>query len=139
MLGAAPEWCWEENPKLAQCCQAGITSDLSSKQGNIHERLATLKDHYEFQSSMSCLKYVEKPYYATNNGFRDPFQDRRVDIGPGCLGPAGEKQPSDLHKTWSVRVCDMCKDENPGGGEEFYLGQAVTGTKRAATANPTDD
>ena len=88
---------------------------------------------------MDCSQYVEKAYYATNNGFRDPFQDRPVDICPGCLGPAGEKQPSDLHKTWSVRVCDTCKDENPGGGEEFYSGQAATGTKRAAAVNPTDD
>ncbi len=36
-----------------------------------------------------------------------------------------EKQPNDLSKTW--------------GGEEFYLGQAVSGTKRAAAANPTDN
>ena len=71
--------------------------------------------------------------------FRDPFQDRPVDICSGCLGPAGEKQPSDLHKTWSVHVCDTCKNENPGGGEEFYLWHAVSGTKRAAAANPTDN
>ncbi len=139
VLGAASEWCWEENPKLGP---SGLSSNQRSSDitaANIHERLATLKDHYEFQSSLNCLTYVEKPYYATNNGFRDQFQERPVDICPGCLGPAGEKQPNDLHKTWSVRVCDTCKDVNPGGGDEFYLGQAVIRTKRAAAANPTDN
>ena len=136
VLGAAPERCWEENPKLGPQWSQFKSNNTAT---NIHEWLTTLKDRYELQSSMDCSQYVEKPYCATNNGFRDPFQDRPVDICPGCLGPAGEKQPSDLHKTWSVRVCDTCKDENPGGGEEFYLGQAVSGTKRAAAANPTDD
>ena len=129
-------------PQLGKLGPSGLSSNQRSSDitaANIHERLATLKDHYEFQSSLNCLTYVEKPYYATNNGFRDQFQERPVDICPGCLGPAGEKQPNDLHKNWSVRVCDTCKDVNPGGGDEFYSGQAVIRTKRAAAANPTDN
>ena len=35
---------------LGKLCKA---SDIT--QENIHDRLATLKDHYEFQSSMDCL------------------------------------------------------------------------------------
>jgi hypothetical protein len=81
--------------------------------------------------------YVEKAHCESNNGFATKFKSgRKVDMCPGCLGPSGEQSVVDRQKTWSVRICDACKRDGPGG-LLAYQGQAPR--KRGAAADPTDD
>ena len=96
-----------------------------------------LSDLLDFQEGLGCHIYVEKAHYEPNNGFATKFKSgRKVDMCPGCLGPPGEQLAVDKQKTWSVRICDACKRDSPGG-LLAYQGQAPR--KRAAAADPTDD
>ena len=99
--------------------------------------LKYLSDLLDFQEGFGCHIYVEKAHYEPNNGFATKFKSgRKVDMCPGCLGPPGEQSAVDRQKTWSVRICDACKRDSPGG-LLVYQGQAPR--KRGAAADPTDD
>ena len=94
-------------------------------------------NRFDFQEGLGCHIYVEKAHYESNNGFAGKFKSgRRVAMCPGCLGPPGEQSAVDEQKTWSVRICDACKRDGPGG-LLAYQGQAPR--KRGAAADPTDD
>jgi len=101
---------------------------------------AALKYHshlLDLQEGLGCHIYVEKAHCETNNGFATNFKSgRKVAMCPGCLGPPGEQSAVDEQKTWSVRICDACKRDGPGG-LLAYQGQAPR--KRGAAADPTDD
>ena len=78
--------------------------------------LKYLSDLLDFQEGSGCHIYVEKAHYEPNNGFATKFKSgRKVDMCPGCLGPPGEQSAVDRQKTWSVRICDACKRDSPGG------------------------
>jgi hypothetical protein len=99
--------------------------------------LKYLSHRFDFQEGLGCHMYVEKALCESNNGFATKFKSgRKVAMCPGCLGPSGEQSAVDEQKTWSVRICDACKTDSPGG-LLAYQGQAPR--KRGAAADPTDD
>jgi hypothetical protein len=111
---------------------------LPFKDGDeLRAALQHLSNLLDFQEGLECHIYVEKAHYEPNNGFATKFKSgRKVDMCPGCLGPPGEQSAVDRQKTWSVRICDACKRDSPGG-LLVYQGQAPR--KRGAAADPTDD
>ena len=111
---------------------------LPFKDGDkLRAALQHLSNLLDFQEGLECHIYVEKAHYEPNNGFATKFKSgRKVDMCPGCLGSPGEQSAVDRQKTWSVRICDACKRDSPGG-LLVYQGQAPR--KRGAAADPTDD